>query len=83
MAKNIISWSNFEAIHSNPRDTFEQLTRILFKRRFWMQHLYWFQVLIIQVLRRTLFTVINWIDILLFNQNSFKMELIIVKFKNL
>ncbi|MCK3942081.1 hypothetical protein HCC47_04305 [Streptococcus suis] len=34
MAKNIISWSNFEAIHSNPRDTFEQLTRILFKRRF-------------------------------------------------
>ncbi|HFI0336557.1 TPA: hypothetical protein ACGOV2_001058 [Streptococcus suis] len=34
MAKNNISWSNFEAIHSNPRDTFEQLTRILFKRQF-------------------------------------------------
>ena len=34
MTKNNISWSNFEAIHSNPRDTFEQLTRILFKRQF-------------------------------------------------
>ncbi|HEM2905838.1 TPA: hypothetical protein U0677_001652, partial [Streptococcus suis] len=32
--KNNISWSNFEAIHSNPRDMFEQLTRILFKRQF-------------------------------------------------
>lgn len=33
MHKNI-TWSNFEAIHSNPRDSFEQLCRILFKRQF-------------------------------------------------
>lgn len=29
-----ISWGTFEAIHSNPRDSFEQLCRILFKRQF-------------------------------------------------
>lgn len=29
-----ITWGNFEAIHSNPRDSFEQLCRILFKRQF-------------------------------------------------
>lgn len=29
-----ITWGNFEAIHSNQRDSFEQLCRILFKRQF-------------------------------------------------
>ena len=29
-----ISWSNFESIHGDVTDTFEQLCRILFKRQF-------------------------------------------------
>ena len=32
--KNKIAWSNFESIHSDVTDTFEQLCRILFKRQF-------------------------------------------------
>ena len=32
--KKKISWSNFESIHSDVTDTFEQLCRILFKRQF-------------------------------------------------
>lgn len=30
--KKKTSWSNFESIHSDITDTFEQLCRILFKR---------------------------------------------------